>query len=250
MFEPTLNFRCCVGTFEIRRLNEILDRVTPELIVPELAPNIPYLVRTGPEQLDEYWKTHWEKKLIAPGTRVLDQAIRTLLTVRLPEDRFYTDPKTADELFSSMGKHVLAISRRIGMLHWGSEPTEGIGVDTESFFDWARLADNIQDMFSQSSDFLYGVGHLEVLLSSKSGNATIQIQPDTTRDALMYRAAQMIAGGTTQQSCANCGERILVGGAGRDSKNKKRSDARFCSDKCRSNYHNEARRKMARKAKL
>jgi hypothetical protein len=254
MSEPILNFRYYPGTFEIRRFHEISDSVDRENPEFELSlPNTPFLVRTGPEDsYDLMFADPEKKKVITPKPRVLDQVIRKLLAVRLTKQsglHWPGTPEEADQQFSDLGKHVLDISKHIGMLHWGGD-IDGVRFDREPLADWWLLIQQIQYTFSHSGDATFEVGLLEVLLCSRSGNATIEIQSKSTKDAIMYRLAQMIAGGTTQLSCESCGAPILVGGAGRDSKSKKRADARFCSDKCRSTFHNEARRKAARKSRL
>jgi hypothetical protein len=70
----------------------------------------------------------------------------------------------------------------------------------------------------------------------------MSLRPETKRTALIYHAAQLVAGGSRLQHCSHCGGPFLSGGESSDA-TKKRGDARFCSNKCRSGYHNEMRRK-------
>jgi hypothetical protein len=74
----------------------------------------------------------------------------------------------------------------------------------------------------------------------------LHIHPKSTRAALIYRAAQMVAQGTASQVCKHCGTLFLEGGE-RDHR-KKRAGSRFCGDKCRYEYHNEKRRKAKQKS--
>src|SRR5262249_5102560 len=94
------------------------------------------------------------------------------------------------------------------------------------------------------------VGRLTIYLSFKSNFPSVHIRPTSMSDALIHRAAQMIAEGTVAQTCAHCGTSFLGGGGAAGGGKNKRSDARFCDPKCRSAFHNEARRKSARKTKL
>jgi hypothetical protein len=88
------------------------------------------------------------------------------------------------------------------------------------------------------------VGTMQIHLTCRdqTGRNLLTLRPRTTHDALIYHAAQMIAKGTISQTCEQCGTTFLSGGAGRG-KNKKRGDARFCSDACRWKFHNESRRR-------
>jgi len=86
------------------------------------------------------------------------------------------------------------------------------------------------------------VGELGIfLVPDKNNKPVFAMRPHDLREALVLCAARMIATGTTFNICENCKAPFLSGG-GR-SRNKKRGDARFCSDECRWKYHNESRRK-------
>jgi hypothetical protein len=58
----------------------------------------------------------------------------------------------------------------------------------------------------------------------------------------------MVARGTTARTCDNCGTPFPEGGE-RSGRTNKRVGARFCSDKCRYDFHNEVNRKKRLKAK-
>jgi hypothetical protein len=94
------------------------------------------------------------------------------------------------------------------------------------------------------------VGEIGVfLVPNAEGKPVLSLKPDSPNDALVLYAAHMRANGTTFQLCEHCNIPFLSGGEGRGG-GKRRGDARFCSDECRYSYHNEMRRKTARKTKL
>lgn len=85
-------------------------------------------------------------------------------------------------------------------------------------------------------------GHLGVyLISGKDGKPVLALRPDNLFNALKLYGANMIATGTAFNTCENC-KTLFLSGGGR-SRNKKRGDAKFCSDECRWKFHNESRRK-------
>ena len=121
---------------------------------------------------------------------------------------------------------------------------------------WARLADQIQAMFHAREirrglprDLDTTVGRLEIDLVFGTDGVSMRLSPVDTGSALVYHAAQMVTNGTKLHNCEKCGSPFLTGGEARGG-GKRRRDARFCSDECRYGYHNELRRKIARKTKL
>jgi hypothetical protein len=86
------------------------------------------------------------------------------------------------------------------------------------------------------------------LIPDKEGGRKLAIRPNNLFEALPLYAAHMIATGTTFHTCEHCKAPFLGGGAGRG-RNRKRADARFCSDACRWGYHNASRRKIRSKSK-
>jgi len=149
----------------------------------------------------------------------------------------------------------LAISRLIGPLESSADDNDENRVGGCERLDvWINTARDIQCLFStrepppERENTEFQAGALDIYVSYRSGRPSIQMRPPMARYALYYCAAQMIARGTTAHACDKCGA-LFVGG-GERSKNKKRAGSRFCSDTCRYEYHNEARRKAARKAKL
>jgi hypothetical protein len=79
------------------------------------------------------------------------------------------------------------------------------------------------------------------LVPDKDNKPLLALRPGDLRQALVLYAARMKATGTTFNICKNCKTPFLSGGS--RGRNKKRGDARFCSDECRWKYHNESRRK-------
>ena len=80
------------------------------------------------------------------------------------------------------------------------------------------------------------------LRTNRINRALWPFAPSSTHEVLIYHAAQMIAKGTESRTCEHCGTTFLSGGTGRG-KDKKRGDARFCSDECRWKFHNKSRRR-------
>jgi hypothetical protein len=95
------------------------------------------------------------------------------------------------------------------------------------------------------------VGQLGIyLVPDEQGKPVLAVRPKSLQDALILYAARMRANGTTFQQCEHCHVPFLSGGPEGRGGGRRRGDARFCSDDCRYGYHNELRRKTARKGKL
>jgi len=205
--------------------------------------------------ISKFHRAQWErqidirKRLISAKSRRSE--LRELDKIRGEPINF--DP---DQL-STLKRNVLAIARCIGMLN------VDVGIPDRDEFDsnvtpceplrhWIAAAGTIQLIFSLRSDeldlppqMIAPRDHLNLLLSNNP--VVLHIQPSSTRAALIYHAAQMVAQGTTSQTCDKCGKPFLEGGE-RDPRSKKRAGSRFCSDKCRYEYHNEARRRAKAKS--
>lgn len=81
------------------------------------------------------------------------------------------------------------------------------------------------------------VGELGIfLIPDKDNKPVLALRPHNIFDALTLVAARMIATGTTTFICENCKTPFLSGGS--RGRNKRRGDARFCSDRCRYEFHN------------
>jgi len=80
------------------------------------------------------------------------------------------------------------------------------------------------------------------LIPDKDNKPVLALRPADLEQALVLYAARMHANGTSFGVCKkNCKAPFLSGGS--RGRNKKRGDARFCSDECRWKFHNESRRK-------
>ncbi|HVR57319.1 MAG TPA: hypothetical protein VMT72_10895 [Pseudolabrys sp.] len=237
----------------------------------DAPPDAPYLLQAGPA------------KSLRPSRKVLDHAVGLLLQTEVSElhraqgdrwsdirkrlksatsrrrelrelDKIQTEPINFDpDQLSALKRNVLAIARCIGMLHVGEGIPDRDQFDSnvtpcESLHDWIAAANTVQLIFSLRNFHEFDLppqviaprDHLNLLLSNRP--VRLHIQPSSTRAALIYHAAQMVAQGTTSRTCNKCGKPFLEGGE-RDPRNKKRAGSRFCSDKCRYEFHNEARRK-------
>lgn len=125
---------------------------------------------------------------------------------------------------------------------------------------WRHTADLLQRMFEgKGFDFsargparevhwphpaAQQVGQLGIfLIPSSEGKRVLALKPESMQDALILYGARMLATGTTFNACEHCHAAFLSGG-GTGRTNKRRGGSRFCSDKCRYSYHNEANRKL------
>lgn len=117
-----------------------------------------------------------------------------------------------------------------------------------SYPTWMREDEHGRPIWPNDPPGAQRVGLVGIyLLPDKSGGRKLALRPHSLSGALGLCAARMIATGTTFNSCEHCKAPFLGGGAGRG-RNKKRADARFCSDACRWGYHNASRRKIRSKS--
>ena len=189
-------------------------------------------------------------KLVRPKRKTLDFIIGLLL--KFPKEQ--VDPKApyvppnAEEMLR-VERNVLAIAKQIGLLWTGLNPDRAYGESLknrhESVYEWLRFAQTIQSMFSGKRLPEFPIATLDAYLTPKpGGSSVIAVRPGSTRGALAFHAAQMIAKGTTSRTCEHCGTAFLSGGRGEE---KKRGGSRFCSDQCRYRYHNEEARRRKHK---
>ena len=174
------------------------------------------------------------------------------LLLRTPKPPFTSDEEygkkeipNADEV-AHLERNSLAIAKHIGLLsaQRDNENSYSSEDNRDSLVSWLKLAQLIQLMFDGPAGATeLGVGRLAIYLAYKPDKSrSMAVRPETTRGVLIYHAAQMIAKGTESRTCEHCGTTFLSGGTGRG-KDKKRGDARFCSDECRWKFHNESRRR-------
>jgi hypothetical protein len=246
-----LDFQWHIATYELRHVHELPPK--DQKIIENKTP-LRHLVQTG------------TPKLVRPKREALDMAVRVLLEKRIPKlmsayerGLFIRWVPTASKLdpaeVSILEKNVLLLVPYIGMLSLAGDHSikNAPGyLRHESLDEWISLATTIQNMFTGrhhgrelDRDRDRWVDRLSIYLSYKDGRTSMSLRPETKRAALVYHAAQLIAGGSRLQNCGHCGGPFLSGGESSDA-TKKRGDARFCSNKCRSAYHNEQRRKKVK----
>jgi hypothetical protein len=233
--------------YELRRSDELPSRA--KFKFPPRLPELRYVVPVG------------KSKLVRPKRRAMDMAVALLLKSQLPGWAVDPTKKTADgrfvtykkgpltrEQITALERNVLSIAKHTGLL--GNSLTDEKSIkwaerSYETVSEWFDLALDIQLIFTGRPDeYRLPLCRLDVYLFNRSdGSRSMAVRPTTTREALMYQAAQMIAKGTVSRTCEYCGNTFLSGGQGRE-KEKKRGGSRFCSDKCRYSYHNEANRKL------
>jgi hypothetical protein len=126
---------------------------------------------------------------------------------------------------------------RLQLIHEGKAWVRDTWTSPEKKVDWPHPA-------------AQEVGAIGIyLVPDEDGKPVLSLKPQSLQEALILCAARMRANGATFQLCDHCHTPFLSGGE-RRGRGKRRGDARFCSDKCRASYHNELRRKTARKRKL
>ena len=91
--------------------------------------------------------------------------------------------------------------------------------------------------FANSQEFT--ITQLQASLVPIDGKATLRIRPSSLFGAVQLQFAQAISTGLDIRTCDHCGMIFEAGGMGRNRK------ARFCSDRCRSDYH-DAKKKVRR----
>ena len=180
-------------------------------------------VPEGPKLLTSLSKP----KLVQPDRKRLGLVVGVLLQA--------TDDTLEDR--------ILAVSQKVGMLSQRSD----IGAE-ESLLRWQALCGMLHLVFNAESIFSKHVkstggpiGQADmVLLPDSSRKPRIALRPRTLADALIYTAARMKAGGVDVHRCELCSKPMLIGG-NRNAAGS-RADARFCSDRCRTAFHNARRR--------
>jgi hypothetical protein len=126
---------------------------------------------------------------------------------------------------------VLKVARALGT----------ISPNGDRLLTWYELACELRSIFESMPEEQL-VGGLGVfLVPSKDKGPMLALRPVSLDAALKLCASRMITTGTTFNICEHCKTPFLSGG-GRG-RNKRRGDARFCSDECRWKWHNESRRK-------
>ena len=94
----------------------------------------------------------------------------------------------------------------------------------------------IPDTFASNQEIK--IARLDASLVPIDGRPTLRIRPRSLIGAIHLQFAQAVSTGLDIRTCDHCGKLFEIGGAGRTRK------ARFCSDRCRTDYH-VARRKTS-----
>ena len=75
--------------------------------------------------------------------------------------------------------------------------------------------------------------------SPPDGSLEMRVRPSSLYSAMRLQFGGAVASGSFVRTCDQCGQWFGAGGSGR------RMDARFCSNKCRADYHNAKKRKAS-----
>jgi hypothetical protein len=149
-------------------------------------------------------------------------------------------------------KVALTVARAIGTLMSSGEEGVQEGVEDDVPL-WYAVAYHLRLIFEDKAfvddeEYIWPApeaqhkGDLGVYLIPDTDNKPVlALRPTDLGQALVLYAARMHANGTNFGVCKNCKAPFLSGGS--RGRNKKRGDARFCSDECRWKFHNESRRK-------
>ena len=141
----------------------------------------------------------------------------------------------------------IGFANRFGFLgvFLNEKADDRVGPEGESLLFWRdRIADMRRaveawqaspDTFASSQELT--ITRLDVSLVPIDGRPTLRIRPRSLIGAIQLQFAQAVATGLDIRTCDHCGKIFETGGMGRTRK------ARFCSDRCRNNYH-AARRKV------
>ena len=125
----------------------------------------------------------------------------------------------------------------------GLFPNEGaddrVGPDGELLLFWRDRIANMRRAVDawQASPSTFAsnqeltITRLDVSLVPIDGVATLRIRPRSLIGAIQLQFAQAVATGLDIRTCDHCGKIFETGGMGRTRK------ARFCSDRCRSDFH-------------
>jgi len=141
----------------------------------------------------------------------------------------------------------LRFANSFGYLGWflDRKAADRLGPQGEPLSFWRnQIADMRQavDAWQASPDAFFSnreltITRLDASLVPIGGKPTLRIRPRSLMGAIRLQFAQAVASGLDIRTCDHCGKLFEIGGAGRTRK------ARFCSDRCRSDYH-VAKRKV------
>jgi hypothetical protein len=140
----------------------------------------------------------------------------------------------------------VSFANRFGLLQ---SPANSTKLPTERLDLWRRAIRRMKALvsalptvvrFANSRGTYAEVGRLRVLLVPSSDSIAARpmliMEPETLLEAMNLQLAQFVVGGGTSFACEQCGTLFERGGTA-----KRRSDARFCSDRCRVQNHRRNR---------
>jgi hypothetical protein len=235
MSEAGVDFYTLIApSYELRPANAVPAKFRAQT---NDAPQLRFLVPVG------------KPKLVRPRRTAVEYAVSLMLKTFKPIVKDHGDHwrhPDAEET-AALERNSLAIAKHIGLLNTLTDPKKlgpyltRVESHPEHLSVWAQWAERIQLMFAgPPRPVEIGVCSVFVFLDYKASTApAMSVRPGFVGDALIYKAAQMIARGTISQTCENCGTTFLSGGGNE----KKRGGSRFCSDGCRWQHHNQMRRK-------
>jgi hypothetical protein len=194
--------------------------------------------RKDPIWQDGYLIRNDKLKLVRPTAKQLENAVNLL--IRCGPDQL---PRVAVEIANRMGG-LYPGDRSEPLGWWGVMQTllrQIFAGKVTGKVEWR--ATKSSPMRPSDLDSAQHVGNVSIyLIPDKETGMRLVIRPNSLFQALPLVAARTAATGTTKLStCKHCNTPFLSGRAGRGK--GRRSDSRFCSDKCRYSYHNEAKRK-------
>ncbi len=122
---------------------------------------------------------------------------------------------------------------------------DGAGETGESIRMWRDVIDdmrrNVEGWQANPAAFVPDreivMARLDASLVPLDGRAVLRIRPQSLIGAMQLQFAQAISTGLDIRNCDHCGKLFETGGGGRTRK------ARFCTDRCRSDFH-VAKRKV------
>lgn len=180
------------------------------------------------------------------------------LVIRPRGDDFRpTRPLKADGLYLAFGKldpddkdAILAFANLHGLLgFWLGETEEERWQKPEYLDDWQRAIKSMKRMIElnvtgklrgealmRDRNSWFGRADIGLQIGEGQQHPSLRIRPSSLLSGIRIQFAQLVAGGAAIKACMKCGTWFEVGG-----RSRKRTDAEFCSTKCRNNFYNARR---------
>jgi hypothetical protein len=197
------------------------------------------------------------KSLWGKGQRAIYVAENATITVRQPLDE---NPSLYAEFAKLDGseKACLNFAHRYGTLLFDPRNPNAMGPgDTERLRIWRGFIDNVRGIiqrcelsranpreafrqFGKKDRALTDVG-LSLSIKNSNSPATLEMRVPNLITAMELQAIQSILlGGRKSVQCIECSRPFLIGGGAR------RSQSKFCSARCKDNYHNRLKAQARR----